>query len=152
VPQKSIHFDILWIFLMSLKIFTHLDSTYISKPYSRVKYPTLGLTTHQIITSHLFEILPSEYILGVTSNMKCQCIWCYAQILVPVTPGVLHQRSTGLQTLTVGWRGDAPDSPVRPSPAASPMATLVVEGYKYPPTTTTPSIQDFWTSHSIQEL
>jgi hypothetical protein len=62
------------------------------------------------------------------------------------------QRSTSLRTLTVGWRGGAPDCPVRPSPAASPTATLVVEGYKYPQTTTTPSIQDFWTSHSIQEL
>jgi hypothetical protein len=28
--------------------------------------------------------------------------------------------------------GGAPDCPVRPSPAASPTATLVVEGYKYP--------------------
>jgi hypothetical protein len=53
------------------------------------------------------------------------------------------QRSTSLRTLTVGWRGGSPDSeqdlsggapdcPVRPSPAASLMATLVVEGYKYP--------------------
>jgi hypothetical protein len=73
------------------------------------------------------------------------------------------QRSTSLQTLTVGWRGSAPeteqclsggapDCQVRPSPAASPTATLVVEGYKYPPTTITSSIQDFWRSHSIQEL
>jgi hypothetical protein len=47
------------------------------------------------------------------------------------------------RTLTVGWRGGAPDSLqclsggalgclVRPSTAASPTATLVVEGYKYP--------------------
>jgi hypothetical protein len=47
------------------------------------------------------------------------------------------------KTLTVGWCGGAPNSlqcmssgapdyPVHPSPAASPMATLVVEGYKYP--------------------
>jgi hypothetical protein len=54
------------------------------------------------------------------------------------------QRSTELRTLIVGWRGGAPDSLqclsggapdclVRPSPAASPTATLVVEGYKYPP-------------------
>jgi hypothetical protein len=28
--------------------------------------------------------------------------------------------------------GGAPDYPVRPSPAAFPTATLVVEGYKYP--------------------
>jgi hypothetical protein len=73
------------------------------------------------------------------------------------------QWSTLLQTLTVRWCGGAPDNlqcmsggapdwPVRPSPAASPTTTLVVESYKYPPTTTTPSIQDFWTSHSIQEL
>jgi hypothetical protein len=73
------------------------------------------------------------------------------------------QRSTLLRTLTVGWRGGAldsaqylsdgtPDYPVRPSPAASPMATNVVGGYKYPPTTTTFDIQVFWRSHSIQEL
>ena len=39
--------------------------------------------------------------------------------------------------------GGAPDCPVRPSTAAIPNGCLVVEGYKYPPTTTTPSIQDF---------
>jgi hypothetical protein len=53
------------------------------------------------------------------------------------------QRSTELQTLTVGWRGGsldseqdlsggAPDCPVHPSTAASPTTSLVVEGYKYP--------------------
>jgi hypothetical protein len=47
------------------------------------------------------------------------------------------------RTLTVGWHGGAPDTeqwvsggtpdcPVRPSTAASPMATLIVGGYKYP--------------------
>jgi hypothetical protein len=52
------------------------------------------------------------------------------------------QRSTSPRTLTVGWRGSAPDSEqdlsggtpdcsVRPSPAASPTTSLVVEGYKY---------------------
>jgi hypothetical protein len=67
------------------------------------------------------------------------------------------------RTLVIGWRGGVLDTEqwvydgapvwlVRPSPAASPTATLVVEGYKYSPTTTTPSIQDFWTSHLIQEL
>jgi hypothetical protein len=67
------------------------------------------------------------------------------------------------QTLTVGWRGGAPDSeqdlsggapycPVHPSPAAFSNDFLVVEGYKYPLTTTTPSIKVFWSSHSIQEL
>jgi hypothetical protein len=43
--------------------------------------------------------------------------------------------------------GGPPDCPVRPSTAACPNGPLVVEGYKYPPTTTTPS-----TLHSIQEL
>jgi hypothetical protein len=33
------------------------------------------------------------------------------------------------------------DCPVRSSTAAFPNGLLVVEGYKYPPTTTTPSIQ-----------
>jgi hypothetical protein len=53
------------------------------------------------------------------------------------------QWSTELRTLTVGWRGNAPDSEqdlssgapyclVRPSPAAFPNSFLVVEGYKYP--------------------
>jgi hypothetical protein len=46
----------------------------------------------------------------------------------------------------------APDCPVRPSTDSLPNGYVVVEGYKYPPTTTTPSIQDFQTSHSIQEL
>jgi hypothetical protein len=32
---------------------------------------------------------------------------------------------------------------MRSSTAAAPNGLLVVEGYKYPPTTTTPSIQDF---------
>jgi hypothetical protein len=48
--------------------------------------------------------------------------------------------------------GGAPDCPVRPSTVATPNSYFVVEGYKYPPTTTTPSIQDFWVSHSLQEL
>jgi hypothetical protein len=54
------------------------------------------------------------------------------------------QRSTSLRTLTVGWRGGAPNSaqylsggasdcPMRPSLAASPTAMEVVGGYKYPP-------------------
>jgi hypothetical protein len=47
--------------------------------------------------------------------------------------------------------GGALDCPVRPSTAATPNGCLVVEGYKYPPTTTTPTIQAFHTLHSIQE-
>jgi hypothetical protein len=48
--------------------------------------------------------------------------------------------------------GGAPNCPVRPSTAAIPNSYVVVEGYKYPPTTTTPSIQVSSTSHLIQEL
>jgi hypothetical protein len=48
--------------------------------------------------------------------------------------------------------GGAPDCPVRPSKDSLPNGYVVVEGYKYPPTTTTPSIQVFQTSHSLQEL
>jgi hypothetical protein len=47
--------------------------------------------------------------------------------------------------------GGAPDCPVRPSTTANPNGCLVVEGYKYPTTTTTPTIQAFHTLHSIQE-
>jgi hypothetical protein len=54
-----------------------------------------------------------------------------------------HQWSTSLRTLTFGWCGGAPDNaqclsdgapncPVRPSLTASPTATQVVGGYKYP--------------------
>jgi hypothetical protein len=44
-----------------------------------------------------------------------------------------------------------PDCLVRSSTAAIPNGYVVVEGYKYPPTTTTPSTQAFHTLHSIQE-
>jgi hypothetical protein len=44
------------------------------------------------------------------------------------------------------------DCPVRPSTTACPNSYVVVESYKYPPTTTIPSIQVSSTSHSIQEL
>jgi hypothetical protein len=45
--------------------------------------------------------------------------------------------------------GGTLDCPVHPSTTACPNGYVVVEGYKYPPTTTTPSIQVFITSHSI---
>jgi hypothetical protein len=48
--------------------------------------------------------------------------------------------------------GGAPDCPVRPSTDSLPNGWFGAWGYKYPPTTTTPSIQDFQRSHSIQEL
>jgi hypothetical protein len=82
-----------------------------------------------------------------TVNRTCQVwhrtVWCHKRTSSPTVDWV--------RTLTVGWRGGAPDCPVRPSTAAFPNGHLVVEGYKYPPTTTTPSIQAFWTFHSIQE-
>jgi hypothetical protein len=48
--------------------------------------------------------------------------------------------------------GGAPDCPVRPSTDNLPNSWFGGWGYKYPPTTTTPSIQVFQTSHSIQKL
>jgi hypothetical protein len=47
--------------------------------------------------------------------------------------------------------GGAPDCPVRPSTGNLPNGWFGGWGYKYPPTTTTSSIQVFQTSHSIQE-
>jgi hypothetical protein len=48
--------------------------------------------------------------------------------------------------------GGAPDFPVRPSTAAQPQRLFgVVEGYKYPSTTSTPTIQAFNILHLIQE-
>jgi hypothetical protein len=38
-----------------------------------------------------------------------------------------------LQALTTGWRGGAPDCPVRPSPAAFSNGYNLVGGYKYHP-------------------
>jgi hypothetical protein len=52
----------------------------------------------------------------------------------------------------LGDVADAPDSSVRLSTYSLPNGYVVVEGYNYPPTTTTPSIQVFQTSYSIQEL
>jgi hypothetical protein len=48
--------------------------------------------------------------------------------------------------------GGALDCPVRPSTDNLPNGWFGDWSYKYPPTTTTPSIQVFQTSHSIQEL
>jgi hypothetical protein len=48
--------------------------------------------------------------------------------------------------------GGAPDCPVRPSTDNLPNGWFGGWGYKYPPTTTTPSIQVFQIYHSIQEL
>jgi hypothetical protein len=47
--------------------------------------------------------------------------------------------------------GGAPDYLVRPSTAPTPTVELVVGGYKYPRTTSNPTIQAFTTPHSIQE-
>jgi hypothetical protein len=83
-----------------------------------------------------------------TVNRTCpvwhQTVWCRKRTKPPTVDNS--------RTLTVGWRGGAPDCPVRPSTTAFPNGLLVVEGYKYPPTTTTPSIQVFWSFHSKQEL
>jgi hypothetical protein len=55
-----------------------------------------------------------------------------------------------VRTLMVGWRGwHTGQCPVRPSTVATPTVVLVVEGYKYPQTTSTQTIQAFITLHSI---
>ena len=61
---------------------------------------------------------------------------------------VKHQNRQTPKTVS----GGAPDGPVRPSTDSLPNGCFGGWGYKYPPTTTTPSIQVFQTSHSIQEL
>jgi hypothetical protein len=48
-------------------------------------------------------------------HMICQCLWCYAQVLVTVTPGVLHPR----------WQAAPayqPVSPARSLPSLPPAA------------------------------
>jgi hypothetical protein len=58
-----------------------------------------------------------------------------------------------VRTITVGCRGWCTGQcPVRPLTDSLPNGWFGGWGYKYPPTTTTPSIQVFQTSHSIQEL
>jgi hypothetical protein len=73
--------------------------------------------------------------------------------------GATRRQSSNGRTLTVGWRGwRTKQCPMahrivrcthRQQPP--PTVVLVVEGYKYPPTTSTPTIQAFITLHSIQE-
>jgi hypothetical protein len=67
-----------------------------------------------------------------------------ARVLNP--NGWVTWRRTRQPTVPVRWRTGLSGVPIASS---LPTTTLVVEGYKYPPTTTTPSIQVFWTSHSI---
>jgi hypothetical protein len=38
---------------------------------------------------------PKQYNSRCVKHMQCQCLWCYAQVLVTVTPGVLHLASSG---------------------------------------------------------
>jgi hypothetical protein len=71
------------------------------------------------------------------------------------------QRSNGrLRQNPNGWvtwlahrtvSSGTPDCLVRPSTAATPTVVLVGEGYKYPSTTSTPTIQAFNIPHPIQE-
>jgi hypothetical protein len=81
-----------------------------------------------------------------TVNKTCSAVHRTVRCRMRTKPPTVNCSNT----LMVGWRGDAPDCPVRPSTAAFSNDLLVVEGYKYPPTTTTPSIQAFWILHSIQ--
>jgi hypothetical protein len=62
--------------------------------------------------------------------------------------GATRRQSSNGRNLTVGWRGwrtGLSGAPIDSSP--SPTVVLVVEGYKYPPTTSTPTIQAFITLH-----
>jgi hypothetical protein len=49
MPLKSFQEDILGSFLIAFEVFTYLGFPYIHEPRFRVKYFTLGLTTHQVI-------------------------------------------------------------------------------------------------------
>jgi hypothetical protein len=50
MPLKSFQGDILGSFLISFEVFSCLGFPYIHKPRFRVKYFTLELTTHQVIS------------------------------------------------------------------------------------------------------
>jgi hypothetical protein len=50
MPHKSFKVDILGSFLISFEVFSCLGFPYIHKPRFRVKYFTLELTTHQVIS------------------------------------------------------------------------------------------------------
>jgi hypothetical protein len=58
----------------------------------------------------------------------------------PNPNGWVTWQRTGLRTVPVRWRTKLSGAPIASNP---PTATLVVEGYKYPPTTTTFGLQDF---------
>jgi hypothetical protein len=76
-----------------------------------------------------------------------------------VPPEVSAPTVVCVRTLTIGWRGwrtghcPVAHRTVRWAHRQQPPSTvvLVVEGYKYPPTTSTPTIQASITLHSIQE-
>jgi hypothetical protein len=71
----------------------------------------------------------------------------------PVPQDVRASMVETVRTLTIGWRGwRTGQCPMRPSTDSLPNGWIGGWGYKYPPTTITPSIQVFQTSHSIQEL
>jgi hypothetical protein len=50
MPLKSFQEDILGSFLISFEVLSCLGFLYIHKPRFRVKYFTLELTTHQVIS------------------------------------------------------------------------------------------------------
>jgi hypothetical protein len=56
MPLKSFQEDILGLFLISFEVFSYLGFSCIHKPRFGVKYFILGLTTHQVISVHIFEI------------------------------------------------------------------------------------------------
>jgi hypothetical protein len=88
-----------------------------------------------------------------TMSIRCGTGLSGAAPDCPVPQEVRAPTVKTVRTLTVEWRGSRTgQSGGAHRQTASPMVGLVVGGYKYPITTTTPSIQVFQTSHSIQEL
>jgi hypothetical protein len=67
--------------------------------------------------------------------------------------GQNRQNSNGWVTWLVHRTvsGGTPDCPMRPSTGSLPNSWIGGWGYKYPPTTTSTTIQAFTTPHSIQE-
>ena len=63
----SIHGDIIWLFQLSFEVFSCLGFGYPFKPNLGLNIVPLGFTYEMPHQYNLFELLPSECILGVTN-------------------------------------------------------------------------------------
>jgi hypothetical protein len=123
-------------------------------------YPTQRSTATDTLQCYSARTVHTEVravVRGTPDSEQC------LSVAAPDCPVPLEDNASNGQKLPNpnGWvtwlahrtvSGGTPNCPVRPSTSATPNDLMVVEGYKYPPTTTTPSIQVSSTSHSIQEL